>query len=184
MSTVYVTTYEVIGAHEVAHAHYDAANLAKQAHWKFVDELGGSGYRPSHNGGLRSVFFEQLPPGWRKVGRDGTKLEALPLKSSKTGKALAEQIAALPQAPKPGDLASSYGYNPPHFAIDGGKIYFPTEVQVTFPVARIFLRLPRFAEDGFEPDEAILQAIPESQFMAAIEAHNAEAKRQREGGAA
>lgn len=184
MSKVFVTTYEVIGAHEIAHAHYQAIDAARLAHWDFVTEVGGAGFRPSHNGGVRSVFFEQLPSGWRKIGLDGAKVEAVPLKSTKSGKAMAENMAALPQAPKPGDLASSYGYNPPHFAIDGGKIYFPTEMQVYFPVERIFLRLPRFAEDGFEPDEAILHAIPESQFMAAIEAHNAEAKRQREGGAA
>lgn len=184
MSKVFVTTYEVIGALEIAHAHYAAVDAAREACWDFVREVGGAGYRPSYAGGLRAVFFEQLPAGWRKIGRDGEKVEAVPLKSTKIGKAMAERIAALPQAPKPGDLASSYGYNPPHFAIDGGKIYFPGELQVTFPVERIFVRLPRFAEDGFEPDETILQAIPESQFMAAIEAHNFEARRRAEGGAA
>lgn len=184
MNKVFVTTYEVISALEIAHAHYAAIDAAKQAHRDFITEVGGAGYRPSHHGGLRTVFFEQLPAGWRKFGFDGAKVEAVPLKSTKVGKAMAERIAALPLAPRSGDLASSYGYSPPHFAIDGGTIYFPTELRVKFPVERIFVRLPRFAEDGFEPDETILQAIPESQFMAAIEAHNFEARRRAEGGAA
>jgi|GEM_PF-2220643 len=184
MSKVFVTTYEVIGALELAHAHYAAVDAAKASQWAYVEELGGSGFRPSHSGGMRSIFFESVPAGWRKIGSDNGKIEALPLKSTKIGKAAAAKIASLNSAPLPHDLASSYGYNPPHFAIDGGKIYFASELRVTFPADRIFLRLPRFAEDGFEPNEAHLRALPESEFMAAIEAHNAEAKRLQEGGAA
>lgn len=187
MSKVFVTTYEVIGALELAHAHYDAVDAARAAQWDFVNELGGEGYRPSHNGGLRSVFFTEIPIGWRKIGTDKGKIEAVPSKGTKAGKAAAQRISGLPSAPSASDLAASYGYNPPHFAISGGTIYFPTELFLKFPQERIFLRLPRFAEDGFEPNEAHLRALPESEFMAAIEAHNAEAKRQREttgGGAA
>lgn len=182
MSKVYVTTYEVIGACDLARAHYDAIDAACEAQWAFVYEVGGKGYRPDHAGGLRSVFFDEVPAGWRKIGLDQGMAEAVPRKSTLIGKAAMQRIAALPRAPQSHDLAARYGYNPPHFAIDGGKIYFATDIALTFPAERIFLRLPRFADDGFEPNEAHLRALPESELMAAIEAHNAEAKRQREGG--
>lgn len=184
MSQVFITTYEVIGALDLAHAHYDAVDAARAAQWDFVEEVGGKGLRPSNSGGLRSVFFADLPSGWRKVGMDRGNVEAVPLKSTKIGKQAVERMAALPLAPSPHDLASAYGYNPPHFAISGGTIYFPTEMFLKFPRERIFLRLPRFAGDEFEPDDTKLRARPESEFMAALEAHNAEARRQREGGAA
>lgn len=187
MSTVFVTTYEVIGALELARAHYDAVDAARAAHWDFAMEIGGEGYRPSYNGGLLSIFFTELPAGWKKVSTHNGKIEAVPLKSTKAGKTVAQRISDLPLAPSAGNLASSYGYKPPHFPISEGKIYFPSEMFLKFPRDRIFLRLPRFAEDCFEPNEANLRAIPESEFMAAIEAHNAEARRRREakeGGAA
>lgn len=180
MSKVFVTTYEVIGALDLAHAHYDAVDAAREAHWDFVSDIGGKGFRPSHNGGLRSVFFAEVPAGWRKIGTDKGNIEAIPLKRTRIGKAAAQRISDLPLAPSASELASRYGYNPPHFAISGGTIYFPAELFLKFPQDRIFLRLPRFAEDGFEPNEAQLRALPESEFMAAIEAHNTEAKRQRE----
>ena len=58
-----------------------------------------------------------------------------------------------------------------------GVIYFPTEMRVHYPETRTFLRLPRFDGDGFEPDPEQLRAIPESELMQAVEAHNAEARR-------
>lgn len=184
MSKVFVTTYEIIGARHLAQAHYAAIDAARDAHWSFVSEVGGVGYRPGHNGGLSSVFFESLSEGWRKVGFHDGKVEARPLKNTKIGKALARKINDLRRAPQAPSLAGSYGYNPRHFPIDGGSIYFPSEIQVKFPDERIFLRIPRFADDGFEPDETNLRAVPESELMAAIEAHNAWANRLREGGVA
>lgn len=187
MSTVFVTTYEVIGALEVARAHYAAIDAALRAQWGFVTELNGAGFRPDSTGGVRSIFFDDLPPGWRMVGTDNGLIEAVCRKGSNIGKAVAQKLMELPRTPQPHDLASAFGYNPPHFAIENGRIYFATDLKVTFPSERIFLRLPRFADDGFVPDEDKLRAIPESAFMAAIEANNAEARRQREarkGGAA
>ena len=184
MTQVFVTTYEVIGKFEATDDHYDAIKHARLLQCDFITDVGGVGFRPSHDGGLRSVMFETLPPGWRQIGMDKGKIEALPLKSTKIGKEMVAQIDALPKAPRATDLAARFGYNPKEFAIDGGTIYFPTELKITFPTKRIFLRLPRFTGDDFEPNEAHLRAIPESEFMAAIEAHNAEAKRQREGRAA
>lgn len=187
MSKVYITTYEVIGALDLAHNHYEAVDAARAAQWDFAHDVGGLGYRPSHDGGLRSVFFAEVPTGWRKIGQDKGNIEAVPLKSTKIGKEAVQRMCNLPLAPSAHDLAAAYGYNPPHFAMSGRTIYFPTELFLKFPQDRIFIRLPRFAEDGFEPNEAHLRALPESELMAAIEAHNAEAKRQREaeeGGAA
>lgn len=184
MSKVFVTTYEVIGALDIATIHYAVVDAAQKACFDFADQVGGEGYRPSTNGSLRSVFFKALPAGWRKIGADHRAVEAVPLKSTKIGKALAAQMAALPSAPSSHDLAALFGYNPPHFPIDGGRIFFVTDLRILFPSERIFLSIPRFAEDGFKPDETILRALPESEFMAAIEAHNTEARRRNEGGAA
>ncbi|MBO9602581.1 MAG: hypothetical protein J7496_08745 [Novosphingobium sp.] len=184
MSRIYVTPYEVIGdGLAVAAAHYAAIDAAAEAHWAFVKQVGGEGYRPLNGGGLRSVFFKELPTAWRKIGwGEGGRIEAVPHKGSATGKSLAKQIAALPQGKRGRELAYDLGYNPKQMAMDGsrGVIYFPTDLRVTFPAERIFVRIPRFTDDGFEPDPAILRELRESEFMAAVEAHNAEARRQRE----
>jgi hypothetical protein len=187
MSTVFVTTYEVTGALDVARAHYAAIDAAIRKQWAFISDVNGIGFRPDSKGGIRSVLFHDLPPGWRKIGTEKGDIEAVPHKGSNLGKVAATKLSELPRAPQPHDLASAFGYNPPHFAIDNGRIYFATDCIVTFPSERIFLRLPRFVDDGFMPDEDRLRAIPESEFMTAIEAHNAEAKRKRksqQGGAA
>lgn len=184
---IYVTTYEVIGGHEVAEAHFAAIDAAQQEHWAFATEMGGCGFRPNSDGGVRSVFFDELPSGWRKVGTDRGKIEACPRRSTQTGKLAEQAMRALLRCPDAGSLARSFGYSPSELAIDGsrGVIYFPTVMRTEHPVQRTFLRLPRFAKDGFEPDPAMLRALPESEFMAALEAHNAEARRLRaEGGAA
>lgn len=180
MSKVFVTTYEIIGAHEIATAHYAAVDAARKAHWEFVEEVGGASYQSGWGQGVIAVFFEQLPAGWRKIGTDKSLIKAVPHKGSRVGKALFERMKAQPLPPSPEKLASDYGYNPAEFPIDGTSIYFATALRVKFPAERIFLRIPRTATDGFEPNEAHLRALPESEFMAAIEAHNAEAKRQRE----
>ena len=184
--SVYVTTYEIIGKPELADEYYARINSAHKAQWVFVREIGGLGFRPRHDGGIQSLFFRSLPTGWRKVGRDGEKIEARPHKGSKAGKDLAARIAVVPRCPQSHELAAAYGYNPSQMALDASKgcIYFPTDVCTGFSDRRTFLRLPRFANDGFEPDATLLRAVPESELMAAIEAHNAEAKRRREGGAA
>jgi hypothetical protein len=161
MSGVFVTTYEVIGALDIARAHYKAIKAALKAQWAFIREVDGTGFRPDSNGGVRSVMFKALPPGWRKIGRDNGDVEAVPYKSSKLGKAAALKLAEIAKAPQSHELAAAFGYNPPHFAIENGRIYFATDCVVTFPAERIFLRLPRFSKDGFVPNENQLRAIPE-----------------------
>ena len=183
MSSVFVTTYEVIGAGlPIAEAFYSSVDAAKKAHWDFAESVGGAGFRPAHYGSIRSVFFKGLPEGWKKIGTDRGYVEATPRKTSKAGRALADTMSALPETPKAEKLARALGYDPRDMALDSerGTIYFPTELQVSHPARRIFVRLPRFTNDGFEPDLTMLKALPESEFMAAIDAHNAEAKRLRE----
>lgn len=180
MSKVFTTTYEVIGAHEIAAAHYAAVDAARKAHWEFVQEVGGTGYQPGWGQGVIAVFFEKLPPAWRKIGGESSMIKAVPHKGSSVGKGLFERMKALPLPPSPEKLAGDYGYKPAEFPIDGTSIYFATSLRVTFPAERIFLRIPRTAIDGFEPNEAHLRALPESEFMAAVSAHNIEAQRQRE----
>ncbi len=185
MSRIYTTTYEIIGAGSAkAKPHYDSIEAARKAQWEYVESVGATGFRPSHNGGVRSLFFDgdTMPKGWRKIGSQGRKVEAVPGRAAKIGKHLERELDALPCAPMPTDLAAAFGYSPSEMAIDPerGTIYFPTEMQLSFPTSRIFLRLPRFAGDGFTPDETLLRAIPESELMKAVEDHNAEAKRLRE----
>jgi hypothetical protein len=184
MGAVYVTTYEVVGAGLAkADVYYSRAQEARQTHWDWAESIGGSGIRPNHNGGLRSVFFSgDVPKGWRKIGSQQGKIEAVPNRGTKSGKEAEAAMAALPRIPRPDELASVFGYSPNELAMDGnrGVIYFPTELRVAHPAPRTFIRLPRFDRDGFTPDEAELRAIPESELMKAIEDHNAEAKRLRE----
>lgn len=183
MSQIVKIHYEIVRAGlEISTAHFEECAAAKRAHWQFVDEVGGSGLRPTGHGGLRSVFFKTLPPNWRKIGSRDQLIEAIPSKTSATGKALAKQIAELPQAPEPSILAGKLGYGPNQLVIDGdrGIIYFPTAVELTFPTKRHWLRIPRTLDDGFEPDPAILAECRESEFMRAVEDHNAEARRQQE----
>lgn len=187
MSGVYVTTYEIIGdGLTKAREFYGKVEAARSAQWKHLEELGAEGFRPNHNGGVRSIFFKELPTGWRSIGRDGDNTEAVPRRGTKAGKAAQDALDALPRAPAPGELAGALGYSPSEMAMDRerGTIYFPTELSVAYPATRFFVRLPRFDKDGFTPNDAELRAIPESELMKAVEDHNAEARRQREAEAA
>jgi hypothetical protein len=89
---------------------------------------------------------------------------------------------ALPAAPNAFSLAARLGYSPNEMALDEemGTIYFPMELRVSFPTKRSFIRLPRFANDGFSLDDKLLRALAESELMRAIEDHNAKARSLRE----
>ena len=182
--SVYITTFEIVGEGLELADYFDLKKQeARLAQWKFVSEVGGKGYLPdSWTGGLRSVLFDGDPPkGWRRNKRTHKGLiEAVPRKTTKIGKSLLDKIAALPRKPLATQLAAELGYNPESFAIHGTSIYFPTELRVTHPQIRHFLRLPLSPEDGFQADPAFLKAIPESELMKAVEDHNAEANRLRE----
>lgn len=182
MTQVYKTHYEVIGAGlDISKRHFAEVAAARDAHWHFAKSVGGVGYRPNGHGGLRSVFFSEVPTGWRKIGSDRGNVEAVPNRKTAEGRLLSKQIAELPNAPEPGDLASQLGYNPSILTLDPerGIIYFPIAIEITWPETRHFLRLPRTAIDGFQPDEEILREVRESEFMRIVEDHNAEARRQK-----
>lgn len=182
MGKVFVTTYEIIGAGLLlAEAHYRQVDEAREAHFAFVERVGGRGFRPDYRGGILSVFFDELPKGWKKRDNPDGKVEAMPHKGNKIGLALYEQIAGLPCAPSASDLAEKFGYAPPEMAFDSerGVVYFTTDLRVAHPVDRFFLRIPRFGGDNFEPEPDLLKAVPESELMLAVETHNAEAQRLR-----
>lgn len=181
MNSVFVTTYEVIGdGLPIAQEFYAQVDAARKAHWAFTESVGGVGFRPAHWGSIASVLFEELPEGWKQIGRNKGRIEAAPRKTSKVGKALVEAMKSLPATPKGESLAGMLGYNPSEMAMDGYKVYFASELRTSHPTERVFVRIPRFSSDGFEPNPAMLRALPESEFMKAIEDHNAEARRLRE----
>lgn len=185
MTQVYTTTYEIIGdGIPLADAWYQQVNAARAAQWAFVERVGARGFRPSSfGGGISSIIFEgELPAGWKQLrGKNMVKGEAWP-SSSKAGLKIKRRIEELPCCPSVEELARDFGYSPTSMPIDShrGTIHFPTEMQVSHPVQRSFLRIPRYAGDEFEPDGTRLRAIPESELMKAVEDHNAEAKRLRE----
>ncbi len=185
--TVYTTTFEMIGeGRDLADRYEQQKRDAAGEQWAFVKEVGGAGYCPSSwNGALQSVLFDgELPEGWRRIGSVKGMTNAVPRASTKAGKAWLAKIEALPAKPLPTSLAVELGYARDSFAIDGSAIYFPTEIRVEHPETRHFLRLPLQAGDGFEPDLQRLKPVAESELMKAVEDHNAEAKRLREGGLA
>ena len=184
--TVHITTFEIIGEGRPIADEFEAAKTAaKTSFCAFAQYVGGVGYRPGSNGQLRSVFFaDELPQGWKMIGQERGMIEAMPKKSTKAGIALRERYADLPEIPQASQLARDLGYSPNFMPTGNGKIYFPSELRVRIPTERHFLRLPLTAEDGFAPDAARLIEVLESEFMRAVEDHNAEVRRQREGNAA
>lgn len=184
--SVHVITFEIIGdGRQLADTFEAEKSEARSTFWAFVHEVGGTGYRPGHNGTLRSVFFDcELPQGWRAIDKVNGLTEALPARNTKVGKALRDRYGDLPEMPQASRLARDLGYSPSFMPISNGKIYFPSEVRVTFPTERHFLRLPLTADDGFKPDDSLLRELRESEFMRAVEDHNAEARRQKEAEAA
>lgn len=185
MSKVDIKVFEIIGpALTETESYYTEKREAKEAHWAYVKQVGGVGYRPSHHGHIDTVFFhaDSVPTGWRRVkARQGVErghAECRPNLATKAGKIAGQQLGEQPVIPSASDLGKLLGYNPNSWAIDGITIYFPTELTVTFPVTRKFLRLPCFDGDGFVPDPTRLLALRKWEFEKAVEEHNEEARRQ------
>ena len=180
MSSVFVTTYEVTPAGlPIIEAHNAAVKAWKEAGWLLAEELGGEGFQPGWSG-IRAILFRgEAPEGWRVLERDPRNRElfrCVPRRSTKKGKELARRLADAGTMPKGEDVAPLFGWSPNQMAMSGTTIYFPTTLSVDFPAPRHFVRLPRFAEDGWEGHGG-LSAVPESEFMRAIEIHNAEVAR-------
>ncbi len=178
MTQVFVTTYEIVGEGlKLAEAHFAEVDRVEGEHWKVVKQFSAKGYRPGPTGGIRSLFFKEMPTGFRKVGFGKNKaIEAVPHKGSKAGKAAHAAIDAVPRTPRGERLAVQFGYGDAGHITDGYSIYFATAMRIHLPRERYFLRLPRQEGDGYVAPDT-LKAMPESEFMAAIEAHNEIAQR-------
>jgi hypothetical protein len=176
--SVFVTSYEVNAAGlPIIKQHNDAVAAWKAAAWAIVKEVGGEGFRPSRGVGIHGILFREPPTGWRMVSRDPNDRNLslyVPRKTSKAGKDLTARLASVGQMPEGQNAATLFGWNPSELAMDmsRGIVYFPTAQTIDLPSPRHFLRLPRFPKDGW-PGHAGLTEVPESEYMRAIEAHNA-----------
>lgn len=180
--TVSIISFEIIDLGlATAEAFQTQKDAARQALLDFAIALGAEAYRPNSRGNFYSALFAgELPKGWRKIGGHNGHMEAMPHRGTKIGKQLIHQIERLPKIPNASELAHSLGYKTSLMPTADGKIYFPTELRVEFPKARHFLTLPLTASDEFIPNPKLLRELRESEFMRAIEDHNAEARRQEE----
>jgi hypothetical protein len=174
VSDVFTTTYELSGdARAKAEAHYAEVDAAHDAWRAAFAALGANACRANPNGAVVSLSFPggEAPAGYRIVDRhpDGS-IECVPHKGTRVGKAVAETLAALPTAPRNADLLVALSAN--LHAIDHRAFYSGTSTRLKRPAPRYFVRLPRTADDDWTPGDG-LTAIPESEFMAAVEAHNA-----------
>jgi hypothetical protein len=176
---VFMTTYEVTGpALPIVEAHRKAIEDHLAKCWAINEELGGEGFQPGWSG-IRAILFKgtsaaDAPAGWRLLERDDTPgiIRCTPRKTSKAGKALAARMAEVGKMPRGEECATAFGWGPNQLAIEGNRIFYAVQQSVELPTPRHFVRLPRFDGDGWEGHEG-LTAIPESEFMRALEGHNA-----------
>jgi hypothetical protein len=179
---VFRISYEVVGEGLAkAAAHREAVKTARNAGWELAQRFGAVGFRPSHGGGVLSLFFDgkEPPEGFKYRGREAGKVECTPHKGTKRGKEALAAINAVPRAPSDSDLAAALGYRPASAPMDGFKIYWPTAYDFTPSGGTVFLSIPRQADDGWEPDASVLVERPESTFMLAMETHNAAVRAER-----
>ena len=182
MKVVNGITYEIVGdAVNIAEEHTVAISEHTRRCWAFVEAYGGCGYRPCRHSGIRSIFFDlpSAPSGFRKIGSHQGKIECRPDKRIKRGKEAISDLAEIDRPPSGNDIARHFGWDTSSFVISGTTIYFPTFLDVTHPNKRYFLRLPRKADDEWQCPETLAELLG-SQFIAAIEEHNREARRQNE----
>lgn len=181
MSNVVIATYEAVGeGADLCAEHFDAVSAARVSWFALCKEFGAVAFRPGHDGRPpRSFLFvgAEPPAGWVLVGRpERDKVEAKPHKGTKIGKAALAKLDALLAAPSDHQLTGTFGYH--DMPTDGRSIYFATATEITFPTRRFFLRFP-IAEGSSWRAGAGLAEVRESDFMRALEDHNAEAKRQQ-----
>lgn len=181
MPQVFVTTYEVNeqGA-DIMAAHLAAVEEYHARAFAVSDRYGASGFRPRNWGPPNSLMFKakSAPEGFKLMKRDRPGvIECTPLMTTATGKKAKAELDSIGILPDGETLAKAFGWSPKTLAIDEqkGTAYFPTTLTVQHPSVRHFVRLPRFADDGWEQHPA-LEPIAESAFMLAIEQHNAAAR--------
>lgn len=172
---IFVTTYEMLGsAAEAAEKHFASIREARAEWWALAKKYGARGFRPGHYGAppMALIFEGKDPPaGFRYWGRpDANTVECKPHKATKVGRAAAADLAALKRTRSDADLAADFGWT--EWPTNGRTLFYATCSEVALPTKRYFLRLPRFADDGWTASEG-LKEIPESELMRAIEDHNA-----------
>lgn len=182
MSAVYRVNYEVTGdGLAIAAQHYALVEARSAAGFAVAHKYGAVGFRPNHRSGIRQLLFagkpKQPPPGFKYEAQEPSgNIACKPDKRTEIGKAALADMAAFEGMPAGEDLASALGYRVATAPMDGYKIYWPAAYRCRFPAERVFLDIPRQADDGWTPPAHLVE-VPASTFMLAIEAHNAEANR-------
>lgn len=173
MSNIWKEAFEVVGdGVPVVTAFYEKRRAESAALWEAVKGFGASGYRPSYNGGIRSLYFPELPKHYRQIGvGDERLLECVPRKNSTAGRALADAIAAVPVVTPESDILYEFGWSGDR-PTDGYRVFHATMARVQLPALRYLACFPRQLDDGFAPP-ATLRAIPMSEYLRAFEDHNA-----------
>jgi hypothetical protein len=173
--SVFKTPYEIVGEGiATAKAFYAERDAAEIEQWKIVKQFGAKGLRPGWRGSVRSLFFKEVPSGFRQIGKDASGLlECVPHKGSKIGKDAAKALATAVQVPEENALADLFGWAGRR-PVDGvrGLIFNATATRVTLPSVRYLLMLPREEGDGFNPPASLIE-LKQSEYAKAFEDHNA-----------
>lgn len=187
MGNVTRTYYEIIGdGIAIAESHYAKVEARRAAGFEIAQSYNAKGFRPSLGRGIVHLIFADgvSPEGFSKVKKEPEgHWSWKPDRRTAAGRAIAEKLADYECAPDDDDLVSGLGASQASLPTDGRSIYFPTAVRVHFPAPRYFVSIPREIGDGWSPP-AVLQEIKTSEFMAAIEAHNAAARAMKAKGEA
>ncbi|MBZ9939186.1 hypothetical protein LB518_23010 [Mesorhizobium sp. BR1-1-16] len=176
MAGVFIVTYELSGdSAEIAEAHYAKIKSSLKGQAEVVAKFGATKFRPDHIGGIGSLFLSgnKAPIGWKTVRRHADGIEAAPNYATKSGREALQELAEAPRAPTSVDLARSLGWaNGMVVDEDRACVCFATDTRVEKPERRIFVRLPRKADDGWAPPSSMTE-VSEGEFMRALADHNA-----------
>jgi hypothetical protein len=184
-SPVHRIHYEVAAeAMTIVADHYARVEERRRQGMAIAEQYGADGFRPNSSTGIRHLIFKarstEVPPGFKYAASEaGGRIACTPHKGTAIGKQAVAALATLEHVPTSEDLAAALGYSVSAAPMDGYKIYWPSAYRFLFPTERVFLSIPRQAGDGWEPPAHLLE-VPTSTFMLAMEAHNAEARRQQE----
>jgi len=198
--TVFKEYYEMTGAAalKLARAHADKQQKARDAHWKLINELKADGYRPSHEGRIKTLLFappsganakSAVPPGMRYVGKDVVdgkiRLEYAPARNTKSGRELAKKFSEVDRIESWSSFADAFGKFEGRSPIGEGSgsrtgflIYHCHGVHVRKPRERFFLVYPRELKDKWKAPPG-LKLVRESDMLRAIEDHNAVVDRKK-----
>lgn len=171
--------YEIFGEGlAIAEAFFGQIDEAEKAQFAVARELGANGFRPSRNGTIKSLMFSTLPAGFRRIGSESGRVEAVPLMSTKIGKAAAAKLKEAPVAQSVEKLPELFGFNRGWIIEGDGRVYFATSGRVTLPQPRYFLLIPRKPDDKYVPPETLREMLY-SDYEGAFHEHNMLAAKRR-----